>query len=114
MSQPEGVFNSEPSYVIETANAFYCCSTHGIKKVIRVLLVEPGKKSRAVFIDTSLKSMQTIVGGYIEAAYPYKEEVALVCNEEGKLLHLPWNRPLGGYDIIAGTFFLCGIFLLSA
>ena len=42
------------------------------------------------------------------------EPVALVCHEEGKLLGLPLNRALydeetgAVYDVIAGTFFLCG------
>ena len=38
--------------------------------------------------------------------------MALICNEEGKLLGLPLNRALRDdegnvYDIISGTFFLC-------
>ena len=38
--------------------------------------------------------------------------MALICNEEGKLLNLPLNRALRNdernvYDIISGTFFLC-------
>lgn len=39
--------------------------------------------------------------------------MALVCNDEGKLLGLPLNRGLKDehgalYDIVCGTFFLCG------
>lgn len=33
---------------------------------------------------------------------------ALFWNDEGKLMGLPLNRALGDYDIIAGTFFVCG------
>ena len=63
-------------------------------------------------IDAGLESMQKIVGGPIEAVYPFDEPVALICNEEGKLLNLPLNRALRDdegnvYDIISGTFFLC-------
>ena len=63
-------------------------------------------------IDSGLESMQKIVGGSIEAIYPFDEPVALICNEEGKLLNLPLNRTLRDdegnvYDIISGTFFLC-------
>ena len=63
-------------------------------------------------IDAGLESMQQIVGGLIEALYPFDEPVALICNEEGKLLNLPLNRALRDdegnvYDIISGTFFLC-------
>ena len=37
----------------------------------------------------------------------------MICNDEGKLLNLPLNRALRDeegeiYDVIAGTFFVCG------
>lgn len=77
-----------------------------------VLIVEPGKKPRKAEIDGSLEGMQRVVGGYIQAIYPFDEPVALICNEEGKLLELPFNRALRDedgdiYDIVSGTFFLC-------
>ena len=80
---------------------------------MRILLVEPGKTPVLKEIDGSLKSMQEIVGGTIQVLYPFAEPVALVCNDEGKLLGLPLNRALRDekgriYDIVAGTFFLCG------
>ena len=85
-----------------------------MKNEISVLLVEPGKVPRMITIGADLKSMQDIVGGYIEAIYPFDDDVALVCNEEGKLLGLPLNRDLrdeygGVTDIIAGMFFICGV-----
>lgn len=80
---------------------------------MKILLVEPGKEPVLKEIDGSLKSMQEIVGGTIQALYPFEEPVALICNDEGKLLGLPLNRALRDeegriYDIVAGTFFLCG------
>ncbi|MDL2274092.1 DUF3846 domain-containing protein [Oscillospiraceae bacterium OttesenSCG-928-G22] len=78
-------------------------------KTINVLIVEPEKAPYMKEIDASLKSMQDVVGGYIEAAYPYDDYVAIVCNEEGKMMGLPLNRILENYDIIAGTFFVCGL-----
>ena len=80
---------------------------------MRILLVEPGRPAAEAEISGTLESMQTIVGGTIEAVYPFEESVALICNDEGKLLGLPPNRALFEentgrvYDIIAGTFFLC-------
>ena len=74
--------------------------------MMRILVVEPGKQPEEREIDGSLESMQQIVGGLIQAIYPFDDTVALICNDEGKLLGLPWNR-IVGYDIIAGTFFLC-------
>ena len=80
---------------------------------MRVLVVEPERRPEVKEIDDSLKEMQGIVGGYIQALYPFEEPVALVCNDEGKLMDLPANRGLRDengqmYDIIFGTFFLCG------
>ena len=79
-----------------------------------VVLVEPNKEARIVKIDNTLKAMQKTVGGYIEAVYPYDDNVAIVCNEEGKIAGLPLNRALKDadgkvYDIIAGTFFVAGL-----
>ncbi len=79
---------------------------------MKVLVIEPGKCSEEKEIGGSLADMQQLVGGYIQVVYPFAEEVALVCNEEGKLQGLPLNRALRDsegelYDIISGTFFLC-------
>ena len=77
-----------------------------------VLIVEPGKKPRKSEINGSLEGMQQVVRGYIQAIYPFEDPVVLICNEEGKLLELPFNRALRDedgdiYDIVSGTFFLC-------
>ena len=79
---------------------------------MQVIVVEPKKKPMVQDVGSDLESMQKIVGGSIEAIYPFEEPVALICNEEGKLLNLPLNRALRDdegtvYDIISGTFFLC-------
>lgn len=73
---------------------------------MRILLVEPGKAPRPTEIGDGLESMQVVVGGSIQAVYPFEEPVALVCNDEGKLLGLPLNRVLRLdtgeiYDVIA-------------
>ena len=74
-----------------------------------VLIVEPEKSPRMASITGDLNSLQQVVGGYIEAVYPYDDPVAIVCHEEGKLIGLPLNRKLEDYDIIAGTFIICGL-----
>lgn len=80
---------------------------------MKILIVEPLKAPYAAEINGCLESMQKIVGGLIQVIYPFDApEIALVCNDEGKLMGLPLNRPLTDcngdiYDIIAGTFFLC-------
>ena len=58
-----------------------------------------------------LDEMQKTVGGLIQAIYPFQEEVALVCNENGIFEHLEFNRniPERGYGGVFGTFFVCGL-----
>ena len=51
---------------------------------MRVLLVEPGKAARPVEMKNDLHEMQQMVGGPIQALYPWEEPVAIVCNDEGK------------------------------
>ena len=79
---------------------------------MRVLVVEPEHKPEVRDIDDSLKAMQKIVGGLIQPIY-LDDSVALICNDEGKLMNLTANRGLRDkngqiYDIVFGTFFLCG------
>ena len=76
---------------------------------MRVVLVEPGKRARPAEIGEELHAMQELVDGPIQVLYPWPDKAAIVCNDEGKLLGLPYNRVLEDYDIIAGTFFVCGI-----
>ena len=81
---------------------------------MRVLIVEPGCAPYEKEIAPSVAQMQAIVGGTIQAIHPFAEPVALICNDEAKLLGMPLNRALYDgegriYDVIAGTFFLCGV-----
>lgn len=79
---------------------------------LSVLLVEPGKCPKVIEIEDTLEAMQNIVGGDIEVYEPFDDEIAIVCNEEGKVKGLPLNRAIYSdrgelVDIIAGTFFVC-------
>lgn len=81
---------------------------------LEVLLVEPGQYAKMVTIDAGLSSMQEIVGGHIQAVNYFDEPVTLVCNEEGKINGMELNRAIKDdsgkmVDIIAGTFFICGV-----
>lgn len=106
---------------------FYFCDTVGFKtvdfdpsktsalskpKTIKVVLLEPDKFARTAEIGTKLADLQKVVGGDIEAAYYFDEEVCLVCNEEGKINGMPLNRSVYDknknlIDIIAGPAFIC-------
>lgn len=78
---------------------------------MKILIIEPGKHPREAEIDGSLESMQKTVGGYLQAIYPFEDEVALVCDDESKLKSdTQWNRMLPETgDIIKGTFFIAGL-----
>lgn len=112
--------------VVEGKTAFFCDSigfrpvtfdesaARPLRREITVVLLEPGKLARSAAIDASLESYQKIVGGMIEAFYPFEEPVCIVCNEEGKLDGLSLNRAVYAdsnrremLDIIAGTCFIC-------
>ena len=81
-------------------------------KTMVVLYVKPNEKPELMVIDGSLESKQKLVGGWIERFMPFEEEVAIICNEEGKLNNMPLNRAVryeNGQllDIMAGNFFVC-------
>ena len=79
-----------------------------------VLLIKPGMEPEVVDIDSGLESLQEAVGGDIAATYPYEDPVAIICNDNGKIMNLPLNRALRDesgeiYDIIAGNFLIVGL-----
>ena len=81
---------------------------------MKVLVVRPMEMPEVQEIDHTLSAMQELVGGTIQAVYPFDDPVALVCNDEGKLMGLPLNRALRDedgqmYDAVAGTFLVVGL-----
>ncbi len=79
---------------------------------MKAVVVRRGEKPVLEEIGEKLEDMQAVVGGYIQEIMPWKDDVALVCNEEGKLYGWPVNRIVTDgsgrlLDAICGTFFLC-------
>lgn len=77
---------------------------------MKILVIEPGKHPYEKDIEHTLENLQSIVGGHIEAVYPFEDEITLVCHEEA--LFDPtqqWNRIINPHLVIKGTFFLCGL-----
>lgn len=60
---------------------------------LTILVVEPGKPPYPRQIPDTLQAMQEIVGGDIDATYPYEDPVALIFNSSGKFAGLQPNRP---------------------
>ena len=79
-----------------------------MQRKIKVLVVEPNELPREEMIENTLKAKQELVGGDIEyVSRDYYSDVIFICNEEGKLRGLPFNRDIG-QDIIAGPFIIVG------
>ncbi|MCC8073950.1 MAG: DUF3846 domain-containing protein [Clostridiales bacterium] len=85
------------------------------ENMISVIFVEPNKYPKVIEIEDNLEAMQELVGGYIEEYMPFDDNIAIVCNEEGKMSGLPLNRAIYSdkdskkemIDIVAGKFFIC-------
>ena len=87
------------------------------ENTLSVLKIAPGQYPQQVEIDNDLKALQQAVGGSIGASYPFEDPVAIICNDEGKLMGLPLNRALRDedgqmYDAVAGTFLVVGLLSL--
>ena len=84
------------------------------ENTLSVLQIAPGQYPKQVEIDNDLKALQQAVGGSIGATYPFDDPVAIVYNDDGKLMGLPLNRALRdehgeAYDVVAGTFLVVGL-----
>ena len=74
-----------------------------------VIYKEPGKDPHRLFIPNSLKTLQTLVGGYIEA-HRFTEDTVLLCNEDGRRLGLEPNcYGTSGGDFFVGPVIICGV-----
>ena len=81
---------------------------------MKVLKVEPYQLPEVKEIDSGLSSFQHEVEGWIEATYPFEDPVAIICNEEGKLNGMEFNRAIRDEngevrEIIAGPFLIVGL-----
>ena len=81
---------------------------------MKVLKVEPYQLPEVREIDPGLSSLQHEVKGWIEATYPFEDPVAIICNEEGKLNGMEFNRAIRDEngevrEIIAGPFLIVGL-----
>lgn len=76
---------------------------------MKILIVEPGKRPSTADVPHTLSTLQEIVGGYIQAIYPWDDPVAVVCDEEALLKESEFNRLIAPEVAIFGTFFVCGL-----
>lgn len=64
-------------------------------------------------IENTLKAHQAYVGGLIQAVH-ITPEIIVICNDEGKLQHLPLNRALLGDNSQVIDYFVGDILLVRS
>lgn len=83
------------------------------KETWTVVVAEPGKKAEVRTIPANWKTISKIVGGPIEHTWPFSDDTAVLCNEEGKLTGLQPNRIIYDedgtpIDVYCGTIVCIG------
>lgn len=63
------------------------------------VIKHPGEPAKQIEIDKTLEALQKAVGGYIETVTLF-EDVILICNEEGRLMNLPYNMEFLGVHFV--------------
>lgn len=74
---------------------------------MRVVAKRPGEPTKLITIDNDLKALQEYVGGYIETV-TVSDKVCVICNEEGRLLDLPYNVTFVGHRFY-GAILIVGV-----
>ena len=88
----EGV-NKSGSPVERTSRFFHASIINREETIMKAIILKPGKHGEVVDIDLSYNNLRSLVGGNIEMTYPFEDEyLAVISNEEAKLLDLPPNR----------------------
>ncbi len=83
-----------------------------IPDMMEVVYVKPSCEPSVQKVGTGLRDMQRVVEGLVEPFF-LEDDVAILCNEEGKLNGMPANRPVFDkegnlLDTIYGPFMVCG------
>jgi hypothetical protein len=81
------------------------------KTTISVVYCKPGERAETVEMEEKLETMQAMVGGLIQEFFPFHsdsdpryDDVALICNDEGKLMQMKPSRA-----IFDGSMTLSGV-----
>lgn len=83
-------------------------SPSGKMAKMKVIIKRPDEEyGHMTNISGSLKNLQKTVDGWIEAV-PIRDDLVIICNEEGKILGLPKNLKIP-HDIVCGTIIVVGV-----
>ena len=81
---------------------------------MKAIVIKPGKYARIEDIDPTYSTLRSLVGGNIEMTYPFEDEyLAVISNEESKLLDLPPNRAVRRNDGSVADIY-CGTMVVVA
>lgn len=74
---------------------------------MKAIIKKPGEKPRVIEIENELSALQEAVEGYIQAV-PLAADACIICNEEGKLIGLPYNTRILN-EIFVGNILFVGV-----
>lgn len=74
---------------------------------MRTIAKQPGKRFEVIEIENSLEALQKFVGGFIETV-TIIPNLVIICNEEGRLNGMRYNRTIAGIDFF-GPILICGV-----
>lgn len=74
---------------------------------MKAIIKKPGEKPRVIEIENELSALQEAVDGYIQAV-PLAADACIICNEEGKLIGLPYNIRILN-EIFVGNILFVGV-----
>ncbi len=72
---------------------------------MRIYVKEPGKVPVQQVVPNELHVLQELVGGYIEVLTLF-EDLALICDEEGRLKNKPYNCEVCGIQFCGPIVFV--------
>lgn len=78
-----------------------------MSEMISALLKRPGEIPRHVNVSNSLEALQKNVEGYVECV-TLAEDLAVLCNEDGKYLKMPYNCTICGERFV-GPILMVGM-----
>ena len=87
-----------------------------MSNMITVIKCCPGREAVVEQIENTLSSLQQAVEcDTIQAVYPYDDPIAVICDDNGKVVGKPLNRALLDetetevMDLLVGTFLIVGV-----
>ena len=74
---------------------------------MKVVAKKPGQLAEIIKIENELQALQEYVGGWIETV-TFATDACIICNDEGRLLDMPYNFTFCGVDFY-GPILIVGV-----